>query len=150
MATIDQLDYSVYSDYARRTQQSEQINKEFQLNSAHAIPDQIKVLTLNPTESQLDRLLGSAYIQRPWSLFLPPENFSLQRRSTFGFFRIGPSLGSTEKEEEESEQKFDEEECATEEEANEKQKIKTCFAQMKKINRWLNFIIGRIGQFLPG
>ena len=38
----------------------------------------------------------------------------------------------------------------TEEEKKEKQILQTCFQQIEKINGWMGFIVGRIGQFLMG
>jgi hypothetical protein len=41
-------------------------------------------------------------------------------------------------------------ECKTPEETREKEAIASCFAQITKINQWLGFIVGRVGQFLQG
>ena len=62
---------------------------------------------------------------------------------------MAPSLGSFE-EEENDERELDDTECETEEEKKEKEILKACFTQIKKINSWLSFIVGRVGQFLQG
>jgi hypothetical protein len=149
MATIDKLDIGIYIQYARRTNMIVQINQQYHLEEASSIPPQIQVLATYPKMSEMDILLGVGTIQNPWAFFLPPPQFRFQRRSPFGFFRVAPSLGSFE-EEEESEKEFDEIECETEEEENEKKKLKNCFGQIKKINNWISFIVGRVGQFLQG
>ena len=97
----------------------------------------------------MDVLLGTSMVQYPWAFFFPPRHFQFQRRSPFGFFRVAPSLGSFEKEEE-NEKELDEVLCETEEEKKEKKTLKTCFEQIKKINNWISFIVGRVGQFLQG
>lgn len=149
MATIDNLDVGIYVQYARRTSMVEQTTQQYHLDEASSIPAQIKVLDSYPKLSEMDILLGVGRIQTPWATFLPPPKFRFQRRSPFGFFRVAPSLGSFE-EEEENERELEEIECSTEEEENEKEKLKGCFEQIKKINNWMGFIIGRVGQFLQG
>lgn len=149
MTTIDKLDIGIYIQYARRTQMLEQINQEYHLADAASIPPQIRVLDLYPKLSEIDLLLGTGAIRTPWAFFFPPAQYRYQRRSPFGFFRVAPSLGSFE-EEEENEQKFEQIECKTEEEEKEKKVLKGCFEQIGKINSWISYIIGRIGQFLQG
>ena len=48
------------------------------------------------------------------------------------------------------EQKLDDIICEDEEDEKKKKAIKACFAQIEKINNWLSFIVGRVGQFLQG
>lgn len=149
MVTIDKLDIGIYIQYARRTNMIEQINQQYHLDEASSIPPQIQVLDFYPKLSEMDLLLGVGRIQTPWAFFFPPSQFRFQRRSPFGFFRVAPSLGSFE-EEEENEKQLDEIECETEEEEKEKKVLKNCFDQIKKINNWISFIVGRVGQFLQG
>lgn len=149
MTTIDKLDIGIYVQYARRTQMIEQISQQYHLDEASSIPAQISALALYPKLSEMELLLGSGVIRAPWAYFLPPPKFRFQRRSPFGFFRVAPSLGSFEKEEE-NEKELDEIECETEEEEKEKKTLKACFGQIKTINNWISFIVGRVGQFLQG
>ena len=148
MTTIDKLDISIHSQYARRMNLMEEVNR-LGLNQDAMIPPQIRVLDFYPRLPEMDILLGVPIVQTPWAFFRPPPQFSYQRRAPFSFFRVAPSLGSFE-DEEENEREFDELECATEDEREEKAVIKNCFGQIKKINQWLGFIIGRVGQFLQG
>lgn len=149
MTTIDKLDMGIYIQYARRTQMVEQTTQQYHLDEASSIPAQIQVLDFYPKPLEIDILLGSRIIQTPWAYFFPPPKFRFQRRSPFGFFRVAPSLGSFEKEEEDAE-RLEEIECETEDEKKAKKALKSCFTQIGKINEWMGFIIGRIGQFLQG
>jgi hypothetical protein len=149
MATIDKLDINIYFDYAKRTQQREQISQQYHLEEAGSIPAQIRVIDIFPKPSEMILLLGPGIVKTPWSYFPEPPKYNYQRRSPFGFFRVAPSLGSFEKEEE-SEKELDEVICEDEEEEKEKSVLKNCFTQIKKINNWMSFIIGRVGQFLQG
>lgn len=149
MTTIDKLDIGIYIQYARRTTMIEQTNQQYHLGEAASIPAQIQVLDVYPKLTEMDLLLGVPTVQNSWAFFQPPAKYRFQRRSPFGFFRVAPSLGSFE-EEEEDERQFDEIVCETEEDEKEKKAIKDCFVQIKKINNWLSFIVGRVGQFLQG
>lgn len=149
MATIDQLDLSVYNLYAIRTRMIEQINEQLQLEKAGAVPPQTYVLDMYPKLSELDILLGIVPLFTPWAYFYPPKNFRIQRRSPFSFFRVVPSIGSLQDQAEE-EEKLASIECNSPEEEQEKAAIVRCFAQIDKINGWLSFIVGRVGQFLQG
>ena len=100
MTTIDKLDIGIYIQYARRTTMIEQINQQYHLDEAGTRPAQIQVLDVYPKLSEMDLLLGVGPIQNPWAFFFPPSQFRFQRRSPFGFFRVAPSLGSFEEEEE--------------------------------------------------
>jgi hypothetical protein len=149
MTTIDKLDIGIYIQYARRTQLIEQINQQYHLDQASSIPPQLSLVSLHPQLTEMDILLGVVPVQTPWAYFFPPTQFRFQRRSPFGFFRVAPSLGSFEKEEE-KEQELEDIECETDEDEREKKVIKACFGQIKKINNWISFIVGRVGQFLKG
>lgn len=149
MATIDNLGAQIYAQYAKRTALLEQLQEEYHLREASSIPPQLQALDLSPRMSEIDTLLGTATIRSPWAHFFPPPAYRAQRRSPFGFFRVAPSLGSFEKEEED-EEALDDVVCETEEEEREKQALKNCFAQIRRINQWISFIVGRVGQFLQG
>lgn len=149
MTTIDQLDIGIYIQYARRTQLIEQINKQYHFEDAATIPPHIQLVDLYPKLNEMEILFGVAAIHTPWAFFFAPVKYRFQRRSPFGFFRVAPSLGSFE-EEGENEKELDKTECETEEEENEKKVLKSCFTQISKINNWLSFIVGRMGQFLQG
>jgi len=149
MPTIDQLDISVYNMYAIRTRMFEQFNREIHLEEAVSIPPQIKMVDIYPKLTEMDLLLGVVPVVTPWAYFYPPRRFRRQRRSSFSFFRIAPSLGSFEEQEAE-EAKLAGVRCKTVEEKEEKEILERCLAQVAKVNEWLSFIIGRVGQFLQG
>lgn len=149
MTTIDKLDLSVYNLYAIRTRMIEQINQQYHLEQAASIPPQTMMVDIYPKLTELDLLLGIVPLNTPWAYFYPPQNFRMIRRSPFAFYRVAPSLGSLE-DQEQDEKQLDEYECSTPEEEKEKAAIKGCFKQVGEINRWLGYIIGRIGQFLQG
>lgn len=149
MTTIDKLDVGIYVQYARRTQLIEQINQQYHLDEASSIPAQLLMVDIHPKLTEMDILLGIVPVRSPWAFFEPPTKYRFQRRSAFGFFRVAPSLGSFE-DEDKDEEELDRTECETEEDENEKVVLKACFAQIKKINQWLSFIVGRVGQFLQG
>lgn len=149
MATIDKLDLSVYNLYAIRTKMVEQINQQLQLDKAASIPPQTMIMGSFPKLTELDILLGIVPLHTPWAYFLPPKMYRTIRRSPFAFFRVAPSLGSLE-DQEKGEVLLDSVECKSPEELREKAAIKNCFKQIDQINRWLGYIIGRVGQFLQG
>lgn len=150
MATIDQLDISVYNLYAIRTQMIEQINQQLHLEEAFSIPPQTHIENIYlPQISEIDMLLGIIPMHTPWAYFFPPKRFRTLRRSPFSFARIAPSLKAIEEGGEEYEN-LQSILCSTQDEETEKAIITNCFKQMSKINNWLGFIIGRIGQFLQG
>lgn len=147
--TIDKLDMSVYNLYAIRTKMIEQTNAQFQLDKAGAIPPQISIVDYSPKMNELDILLGAVAMFTPWAYFYPPKNFRFQRRSPFAFHRVAPTLGSY-KEQEALEEKIASIECSSPEEVSEKAAITSCLKQVDKLNEWLSFIVGRVGQFLQG
>ncbi|MBA2726954.1 MAG: DUF5399 domain-containing protein [Parachlamydiaceae bacterium] len=149
MATIDNLDLSIYNLYALRTRMIEQTNQQFRLDQAGSIPPQILVMDSFPKPTEIDLLLGVVPILTPWAYFFPPTAFRRKRRSPFGFARILPSLGDQD-EQEKNEQAVASMECRTPEEEREKQSLTACFEQIAKINRWLSHIVGRVGQLLQG
>lgn len=149
MATIDKLDLSVYNLYAIRTRMVEQINQQLQLDKASSIPPQTSVMGLYPKLTELDILLGIVPLHTPWAYFFPPKKYRTTRRSPFAFYRVAPSLGSLQ-DQERDEAMLDSVECSSPEETKEKAAIKSCFKQIEQINRWMGYIIGRIGQFLQG
>lgn len=149
MTTIDKLDLSVYNLYAIRTRMIEQTNQQLRLDQAATIPPQTQVVDNFPKMTELDILLGIAPLYTPWAYFFPPQRFRFIRRSSFSSYRIVPSLGSLE-EQEEDERLLESVDCKTPEEEGERQAIKGCFKQIEQINRWLGYIVGRVGQFLQG
>lgn len=148
MTTIDKLDISVYNLYAMRTRMIEQINKQFRLDQAASIPAQTQVLDIYPKMTELDILLGIVPLHTPWAYFFPPPQFRFMRRSPFSY-RVIPSLGNYDEQADE-EQKLENILCNTDDEKQEKETLKKCFREIEKLNNWLSFIIGRVGQFLQG
>lgn len=149
MATIDNLDLSIYNLYALRTRMIEQTNQQFRLDQAGSIPPQIQILDSFPKATEIDLLLGVVPILTPWAYFFPPLAFRKRRRSPFGFARIMPSLGEQE-DQEECEQQIASTICETPEEENEKKVLTAWFEQISKINRWLSHIVGNVGRLLQG
>jgi hypothetical protein len=127
----------------------EQINQQWRLDQATSIPPQTAIFDIYPKLSEIDLLLGIVPIHAPWAYFFPPKKYRSTRRSPFSFSRVAPSLGTSE-ELEEREGILDGTFCETAEEQREKEILQACFKQMNKINSWLGYIIGRIGQFLQG
>lgn len=150
--TIDQLDLSVYNNYALRTLMNEQINQQLRLGEAASIPPQIQVVDIYPRLSEMELLLGVATVYAPWALFMPPNQLAARfRRSPFSFHRVVPSFGSTERHDKELELLEEEEsESEEEEEKQERRVLIKCIKRIKKINDWMGFVVGRIGQFLQG
>lgn len=149
MTTIDKLDISVYNLYAMRTRMIEQINQQMHLQEAASIPPQTHILSTQVQLTELDLLLGVVPLATPWAYFFPPKAFGSVRRSPFSFSRIAPSLKDT-GEQGEAYAVLMEVSCDTPEEEKEKRLIAACFKEISKLNTWLGFIIGRIGQFLQG
>lgn len=147
--TIDQLDISVYNAYAISKTMTEATNAQFRMDQASSIPPQIQLVDLYPKLSELDLLLGVVPMATPWAHFFPPKTFGTSRRSPFAFFRVVPSIGSLEEQQEEYEN-LSQTQTSSPEEEKEKTVLKKAFNQMDKINSMLSFIIGRVGQFLQG
>lgn len=149
MATIDNLDINIYNLYAIRTLMIEQINQQMRLDKASVVPPQTQIVSNYPKLSELDLLLGIVPLHTPWAYFYPPQRFARIRRSPFAFSRIAPSFGSDEEQDAEL-QRLEEYECHSDDEKKEKQVIQNCYKQIKQINKWLGYIVGRVGQFLQG
>lgn len=149
MATIDQLDISIYNMYALRTRMLEQTQQQYRLREADSIPPQTMLVDTYPKLTELDLLLGVATVLTPWAYFYPPKRFRFIRRSPFAFFRVAPSLGSLD-EHPDIEAKVNDVKTESKEEEKEKEAILGCLGQIDKINNWLSFIVGRVGQFLQG
>jgi hypothetical protein len=149
MATIDNLDISVYRLYAQRTKAIEETNNQFRLQEAASIPPQTLIVDAIPKLTELDILLGVVPYHTPWAFFFPPKTFDRTRRSSFSFSRVVPSLGTPE-EQAEDERIVASTKCKTNEELEEQQMLARCFKQINKLNDMLGHIIGRIGQFLQG
>lgn len=146
--TIDKFDISVYNYYALRTKAVEQFNQQIRLDQASSIPPQIQVLDIYPKLTELDILFGVVALHTPWAFFFPPPKFRFIRRSPFSY-RVMPSFGSYDSQAEE-EQKLNDIVCNTKDEEQEKEILKGCFREIEKLNNWLSFIVGRVGQFLQG
>lgn len=147
--TIDNFDKSVYDLFAVRTELLEEIYRELRLDQAASIPKHTHIEYLNPILAQLDILLGIIPRYAPWALFLPPKKKWVVRRRPFGFFRIAPSLGTLE-EQEQLEMRLAKYECRDHDEKKEKEVLQNCFKVINKINGWMGHIIGRMGQLLQG
>lgn len=147
--TIDKLDLSWNDAYARRIQARYELNKQIHLDDASTIPPQIQIMNTYAQLSELDLLLGVVPMLMPWAYFQPPKKFFEKRKSPFSFARVIPSLKSTDEEGEEFIM-LQEIKCKTPEEEMEKSILTNCFKEVSKINKWLSFIIGRVGQFLQG
>ncbi len=147
MATINNLDISVYVQYAVRTEFVESIRKEFRLDQADSIPGQITVVDFHQKPSEIDLLLGVASVTTPWAIFLPPKLFQGRRRSPFTVARVAPTLGS-QQDQDEREERIGSTVCDSAEEEREKSVLLACFEMITKINDWLGHITSRVLQFL--
>src|SRR5262245_54453003 len=136
MATIDQLDISIYNLYAIRTRMMEQFSQQIRLGDSSAIPPQTQLVDTFPKLTELDMLLGVVPVVTPWAYFYPPKRYRYIRRSPFSFFRVAPTLGSLEKHSE-VEAKVSDIECRSPEEKEEREAILDCLAQIDKINNWM-------------
>lgn len=149
MATIDNLDLSVYNLYALRTKMMEQINQELRLDQASSIPPQTLIVDNFPKLTELDLLLGITPRAMPWAFFFPPKRFKRIRRSPFTFSRVIPSFGD-EAELEGMLEQLGRMPTSNKDEEEEKNTISSCLGKITEINDWLSHIVGRIGQFLQG
>jgi len=127
----------------------EEINQQLRLDQASSIPPQTQVINYFPSLTELDILLGVVPLATPWALFFPPKHFEKLRRSPFSFSRVAPSLGSLDDRDRATE-RLNSVEVDSQGEAKEKEKILACLKEIDKVNSWLKYIIGRIGQFLQG
>ena len=149
MATIDQLDISIYNLYAIRTRMTEQFNLQVRMGEAGSIPPQTQLVDVYPKLTELDLLLGVAPVVTPCAYFYPPKRYNVQRRSPFAFYRVAPTLGSLDKQEEDTSMLQDTE-CESEEDEEEKKTMIACLKEIEGINDLIGFVIGRVGQFLQG
>lgn len=149
MATIDNLDISIYNRYAVRQQLVEQINQQLRLNETTNIQAHTQIVDNWPKLTELDLLLGIVPMNAPWAYFFAPKEFNKTRRSPFAFFRVSPTLGSL-KDQEEQEEALENTPCETSEEEKEKETLSKLFSELRKLNNWIGFILGRRGQFLQG
>lgn len=149
MVTIDKLDKSVNDQYAVRSLMIERFNQQMHLEAASTIPPQTQVLATQVKLSEMDMLVGVIPLLMPWAYFYPPKTFTHLRRSPFAFSHVAPSLGNTQEQETTLAKVLG---IATHspEEEKEKNAIINCYKQIGKINNWLSFIVGRVGQFLQG
>lgn len=149
MTTIDKLDLSVYSNYAMRITLIEQINSQYRLEEAASIPAQIRMVDIYPRLTEFDLVLGIAHQALPWAYFYPPKSFRGLRRNPFAFFRVCPSFGSLQ-DQEEDEALLESIPCKTPEDEAQKGIIRSCLKQMSHVNYMINYIMGKVGQFLQG
>lgn len=147
--TIDNYDLNVYNLYALRTKLVEDINRQYRLDQAAAVTTHTVVPTFQPLLTEIDLLLGVVPFINPWAYFFPPKKFRNARRSSFAFWRIAPSLGTFD-EQEELEELIENIPVSSSEEKKEKHAIQACLKEVDKLNSMLRFITGRIGQFLQG
>ena len=106
------------------------------------------MIDLYPKLTELDLLLGVVPVLTPWAYFLPPKKFAERRRSPFTFSRVLPSLGASDKEDEEELDKIAAVPCQTSAEKSEKAMITMFFKQRQKINDWLMHIVKQVGRFI--
>lgn len=149
MTTIDKLDIGVYNRYAIHAQLLEAIQKELKLPGDNNIQAHTQIVDISPKLTELDLLLGIIPLNTPWAYFFPPKEFRRTRRSPFAFYRVAPTLGSLE-EQERLVETLENTPCNTPEEKRERDALANCFSQLDKLNEWLGFIVGRVGQFLQG
>lgn len=149
MATIDQLDMAVYSNYAMRITLLEQVNSQLRLQEASSIPAQIRMVDIYPRMSEWDLVLGIAHQALPWAYFYPPKSFRGLRRNPFTSYRICPSFGSLQ-DHAQDEQLLESIPCNTPEDEAQKGIIRACLKQMGNFNYMINYIMGKVGQFLQG
>lgn len=149
MTTIDKLDLSVYSNYAMRITLIEQINSEFRMQEASTIPAQLQMVDIYPRLSEFDLVLGIAHQSLPWAYFYPPKSYKGLRRNPFAFYRVAPSFGSLE-EQEESETLLESIPCKTPKDEAEKGAIRGCLKQMGNINSMMTTVYTNMARFLQG
>lgn len=150
------LNYEVVSDfnkdihiaYARRVQAYEETVRQYHLEEASSVTKRIVIDDQYPRQSSLDLLFGVTRSYAPWAIFKRPVSKD-ERRPFLSFARVAPSLGSQEKQSEDT-QKLHNIPCKTTEEEKEKKALLACFAKLFQLNEMKGYIIGHIGQFLQG
>jgi hypothetical protein len=175
MVTIDRLDISHYFQYARRVSSVETTYKTFRLEQAHAIPAHTRVVDVRPKFEEVEVLFGFRKSTQPWACFCAPSNYFSHRRNSFAFDRVCPTLGDLEAQLEllkkvknslEKEDGDDSDHRDYDEDDNleagkkrskkplkmfkksEKKRVTHCLEEVDKLNRMINFIMSRVGQFL--
>lgn len=149
MPTIDKLGLDVYRDYAMRITLTQETNNQLRINEASNIPGQLQMVDISARLSEFDLVLGITSQALPWAYFYPPKNFSGLRRNPFAFFRVCPSFGSL-ADQERIEEEIENIPCKTPEDEAQKEKIKACMKKMGWINYMINYVMGKVGQFLQG
>lgn len=155
MPTIDQLDIGIHNQYANRAKMMEQLTQDFRVSTmaqgSATIPPLANVLNLYPQQSEMDLLLGKTAVHTPWAYFQAPEHFTAQRQSVFSFSSVLPSLAATMGKTDDERMTFIQNiKCQTNEDKQEQSVIQNCWEQIQKITGWMEFIIGRVGQFIQG
>jgi hypothetical protein len=172
MITVDRIDISHYFQYARRIQSVENTYKAYRLEHANAIPAHTAIVNVHPTLDELDMLFGFRRSTMPWACFEAPEAFGEQRRSTFAFDRVCPSLGTMERQKEilgklrrYVDRDFKDQQSGEDQDQEDKDKddffssfgqkvekslLCNCLEEIEKINDFINFVTSRVGQFLQG
>lgn len=149
MTTIDKLELSHYANYAMRITLIEQINNQYRMEEASSIPPQLQMVDISPRLTEFDLVLGLAHRSIPWAYFYPPDSFKGLRRNPFAFFRVAPSFGTLE-EQEQKEAFMESIPCKTPKEEGEKGVLRNLFKQMKYINSMISTTVGNMGRFLQG
>ncbi len=149
MPTIDKLGLDVYRDYAMRITLTQETNNQLRINEASTIPAQLQMVDISARLSEFDLVLGITSQALPWAYFYPPKNFRGLRRNPFAFFRVCPSFGSL-ADQERIEEAIENVPCKTPEDEAQKEKIKLCMKKMGWINYMINYVMGKVGQFLQG
>ncbi len=167
MVTIDRIDISHYFQYARRVASVEYTYKLFHLDQVNSIPAHASVVDVSPKLDDMEELFGFRQSTQPWAAFTEPDDFATQRRSTFAFDRVCPTLGTMEKQladlqrlqnfivekdregkkqgqgQEEKSEGFSPHDTKAE-----KKLLCNCLEEVEKLNQLIGFIISRVGQFL--
>lgn len=149
MPTIDKLGLDVYRDYAMRITLTQETNNQLRINEASTIPGQLQMVDISARFSEFDLILGRAQKPQQWAYFEEPKNWGGLRRNPFAFFRVCPSFGSL-AEQEQMEETLENVPCKTPEDEAQKEKIKSCMKKMGWINYMINYVMGKVGQFLQG
>jgi hypothetical protein len=163
MVTIDRLDISHYFQYARRVSSVESTIKTFRLEQAHAIPAHTNVVSVKPKFEETELLFGFRRSTQPWACFCVPKNYYSHRRNSFAFDRVCPTLGGLQEQVEilkKVKNSLEKEDGDQEDGKNlgvnplkmfkksEKKRVTQCLEEIAKLNRMINFIMSRVGQFL--
>ena len=164
MITVDRIDISHYFQYARRIQSVENTYRAYRLEHASSISAHTTIVNVRPLVDEMESLFGFRRSTMPWACFEAPESFSEQRRSTFAFDRVCPSLGPMEQQKETLKKlkeyivkQQDQESDGQDQEVFtafgkkvEKGILCGCLEEIEKLNDFINFVMSRMGQFLQG